>query len=93
MEQGTAKTSGIGELFTECTEHLTEKHSHFLRRWLSAVDWDAADNKRKERLSWNPHKNASKAAGVLSMTGLIFEVPLKLELVVLKTCITGGTRE
>eukprot|EP00210_Caulerpa_lentillifera_P001306 g1257.t1 len=72
-ENGNERTSGLGELFTELTKHLTEMHGYFLRRWLSALDWESADLKRKEAFSWNPDWEASKSAGVLNMRGLVFQ--------------------
>src|SRR4051794_11051106 len=47
-ECGTAESSGLGETFIRATEHLTEEHAEFLRRWSQIVDLEAAEYVREQ---------------------------------------------
>lgn len=37
------ESSGLGNLFDACTNHLTEAHSNFLRHWNWLIDLEAKE--------------------------------------------------
>jgi hypothetical protein len=53
VEDGSAETSGIAEIFNDLTAHLTDSHSAFMKRWLRLVALEEEGLTLKRAMMWN----------------------------------------
>jgi DNA replication ATP-dependent helicase Dna2 len=42
-EQGTVDSSGVGDIFTDATDHLTPSHQAFLQKWNKMIAYEEDD--------------------------------------------------
>ena len=53
LENGTAITSGLGQLFESQTKHITERHSRFIKKWSTMIDLESDDLKKVGKEIWS----------------------------------------
>ncbi|KAF8939862.1 Tripartite DNA replication factor [Dissophora ornata] len=53
LENGTPESSGLGNLFEEATDHLTDTHAEFLRKWNRLLSLEQGDVAKFQSQIWS----------------------------------------
>ncbi|KAK6335585.1 Tripartite DNA replication factor [Orbilia brochopaga] len=63
IENGTAETSGVGEIFAKETAHLNETHSEFFTKWEALLSKEEKDMEKFRKELWVMTSKEREAAG------------------------------
>ncbi|KAJ6259113.1 DNA replication ATP-dependent helicase/nuclease dna2 [Drechslerella dactyloides] len=63
IENGTAETSGVGDIFAKETAHLNETHSEFFTKWEALLSKEEKDMEKFRKELWVMTSDEREAAG------------------------------